>query len=61
MREIRGRWFRFENIPLMVTYHPSYLLRNNTPEAKRQVWEDMLTVLDYLHLPVSDKQRAYFL
>ncbi|MDR2435993.1 MAG: uracil-DNA glycosylase, partial [Puniceicoccales bacterium] len=28
MKDIRGKWFEFHGAPLMVTFHPSYLLRN---------------------------------
>ena len=61
LREARGRWFDFLNIPLMVTYHPAYLLRNQTLAEKRKVWEDMLQVLKKLERPISAKQRAFFL
>lgn len=60
MANVRGKWFTFANIPLMITYHPSYLLRNATLDAKRLVWEDFLSVMEFLHMPISDKQRAYF-
>src|SRR5438270_8882937 len=61
MRELRGRWHSFEDTPLMITYHPSYLLRNPMPSEKRKVWEDMLAVLEHLEKPISEKQRKYFL
>jgi DNA polymerase len=61
MREARGRWFDFQNIPLMVTYHPAYLLRNQSLSEKRKVWEDMLQVLEKLEQPISIKQREFFL
>lgn len=61
MREARGRWFEFEKIPLMVTYHPAYLLRNQSLTEKRKVWEDMLQVLEKLERPISKKQRGFFL
>lgn len=57
---IRGQWKTFNGTPLMVTYHPSYLLRYATPQAKRQVWEDLLQVMEKVGLPISDKQRGYF-
>lgn len=60
MGNVRGRWFEFQNIPLMITFHPSYLLRNNTQSTKRLVWEDMLKVMKYLNLTISDKQLAFF-
>ncbi len=61
MRELRGRWHSFNDIPLMITYHPSYLLRNPMLSEKRKVWEDMLAVLEHLEKPISEKQRKYFL
>jgi uracil-DNA glycosylase family 4 len=39
---MRGRFFDYHGVPLIPTYHPSYLLRN--PSAKREVWEDMKAV-----------------
>ena len=61
MRELRGRWHTYHSIPLMITYHPAYLLRNQAPSEKRKVWEDMLQVLERLEQPISDRQRTYFL
>jgi DNA polymerase len=28
---------------------------------KREVWEDMLAVMEYVGMPIDDKQRGYFL
>jgi uracil-DNA glycosylase len=41
---LRGRWFEYgpNKTPLMVTYHPAYLLRS--PEQKRRVWQDLVAV-----------------
>ena len=61
MREMRGRWTTFGGTPLMITYHPAYLLRNQSPSEKRKVWEDMLQVLERLEKSISDRQRNYFL
>ena len=61
MRDLRGRWHSYEETPLMITYHPAYLLRNQSPSEKRKVWEDMLLVLERLERPISEKQRNYFL
>lgn len=58
---VRGSWQSFENIPLLITYHPSYLLRNNTLKTKRMVWEDMLKVMEKIKLPISEKQQSFFL
>jgi DNA polymerase len=59
--EVRGRWHDFGGRPLMVTYHPSYILRNPTNRTKRLIWEDLLKVMERAGLPVSDKQRNFFL
>ncbi|MEI6560875.1 MAG: uracil-DNA glycosylase [Verrucomicrobiota bacterium] len=61
MRDVRGRWHSFKGTPLMATYHPAYLLRNQSLSEKRKVWEDMLQVLEKLGHPISAKQRGYFL
>jgi DNA polymerase len=60
MREMRGRWHSHHETPLMITYHPSYLLRNQAASEKRKVWEDMLQVLERLDRPITEKQRNYF-
>lgn len=59
--EARGLWHEFAGKPLMVTYHPSYILREPTNRKKRMIWEDLLKVMERAALPISDKQRAYFL
>jgi DNA polymerase len=61
MRDVRGKWLDYHGVPLMPTYHPAYLLRNQTLAEKRKVWEDMLLVLGKLGRPISEKQRGYFL
>jgi len=61
MGAMRGRWFTFENIPLLATYHPSYLLRNGSIGEKRKVWEDMMLAMEKLGMPISEKQRGFFL
>ncbi|MBX6325290.1 MAG: uracil-DNA glycosylase [Chthoniobacterales bacterium] len=61
MRELRGRWHSYNGIPLMITYHPAYLLRNQSLSEKRKVWEDMLQVLERLGRPITERQRNYFL
>ena len=58
---LRGQWRTYRGIPLMPTYHPAYLLRNQALSEKRRVWEDMLQVMEKLALPITDKQRNYFL
>jgi uracil-DNA glycosylase family 4 len=58
--QMRGTWRQYEGTPLMVTYHPSYLLHNPSKSSKRKVWEDMLLVMEKLGLSISEKQRGFF-
>ena len=60
MGEVRGNWAEFEEVPLMITFHPSYVLRNGSEKIKRMVWEDMLQVMEKIELPISEKQRGFF-
>jgi DNA polymerase len=60
MNKMRGRWHSYGETPLMITFHPSYLLRNQANTEKRKVWEDMLMVLERLERPISEKQRNFF-
>jgi len=57
---LRGQWHAYRGIPLMPTYHPAYLLRNQAMSEKRKVWEDMLAVMEKLEMPISEKQRRFF-
>lgn len=47
--KMRGNWFQWRDIPVMVTYHPSYLLRAYNAEAKREAWEDLKKVLHHVY------------
>ena len=60
---MRGTWKEFHGIPLMPTFHPSFLLRPSSEQLsnKRLVWEDMLAVLERLGHEITAKQRGYFL
>ncbi len=60
MKELRGKWHDLDGVPVMATYHPAYLLRNNSNTEKRKVWEDMLQVMQRLELTISPKQYSYF-
>ncbi len=57
--KLRGSWQTFRGIPVMPTHHPDFLLQ--ALSEKRKVWEDMLKVLERLSLPVTEKQRGFFL
>jgi DNA polymerase len=46
---LRGNWHKWRDIPLMVTYHPSYLLRAYNVVPKREAWEDLKKVFHYVY------------
>jgi DNA polymerase len=58
--KLRGNWQTYRGTPLMPTFHPAYLLRNQAMSEKRKVWEDMLSVMEKLEMSISTKQRGYF-
>jgi uracil-DNA glycosylase len=47
--KMRGNWYKWRDIPVMVTYHPSYLLRAYNQAAKREAWEDLKKLLHYVY------------
>ncbi|MDF1826076.1 MAG: uracil-DNA glycosylase [Verrucomicrobiales bacterium] len=64
---LREQAHEFAGAPVVVSYHPSFLLRQeNEPDqarakaSKRKVWEDMLKAMDLAGLPISEKQRGFF-
>lgn len=55
MTAMRGRWHSWKGVPVMPTWHPSYVLRvRDDPKstARAEVWTDMKLVLEKLGLPV---------
>ena len=46
IKALRGVWHNYHNIPLRVTYHPAYLLRNE--KDKRKTWEDVKEIMRVL-------------
>lgn len=47
--KMRGKWFNWKDIPVIVTYHPSYLLRPYNQGAKREAWEDLKKALHFVY------------
>ena len=58
---LRGKWHKWHGIPLMVTFHPSYLLRIPDPtkqaQAKRDVWDDMKKLLQRMGRPIPQSKK----
>ena len=46
---LRGNWHKWRDIPVIVTYHPSYLLRPYNANAKREAWDDLKKVLHFVY------------
>ena len=59
--KMRGTWQTYRGIPLMPTFHPAYLLHQESMQNKRKVWEDLLAVMEKTGLSISEKQRGFFL
>ena len=47
--KLRGNWHKWRDIPVLVTFHPSYLLRQYNQDAKRDAWEDLKKVLHFVY------------
>ncbi len=56
MGRLRGRWHRHRGIRTLVTYHPSYLLRN--PAAKKDAWEDLQLLMKEMGLQMPGRRRG---
>lgn len=56
MGRLRGRWFEFRGFPVMVTYHPAFLLRD--PSRKAETWADLKLILAYLKPSSSDSSSS---
>ena len=61
MTRLRGNWRELDGVPVRLTFHPSYLLHNQDIALKRLVWEDLLAAMERLGMPISEKQRGFFL
>jgi uracil-DNA glycosylase len=53
MASLRGKIYDLRGIPLVVTYHPAYLLRD--PRQKKETWMDLQMVMKYLGMPMPQK------
>lgn len=47
--KLRGNWHKWRDVPVMVTYHPSYLLRAYNEAAKREAWEDLKKLFHFAY------------
>jgi DNA polymerase len=56
MTRLRGRWHRHGGIRTLVTFHPSYLLRN--PAAKKDAWDDLQLLMQEMGLPMPGRKKS---
>ena len=59
--QIRGQWQTIDGLGVLPTLHPNYLLHSPSLSNKRLVWEDFMQIMKKLGMPISEKQKAYFL
>ncbi len=59
--QIRGQWQKVDGLEVLPTLHPNYLLHSPSLSNKRLVWEDFMQIMTKLGMPISEKQKAYFL
>ena len=52
---LRGRFHKYQDIPVLCTYHPAFLLPSRSPEKKKDVWEDMKLLLTKMGRPIPGK------
>lgn len=53
---LRGRWLEYQGIPVMPTFHPAFLLRQES--AKREAWEDLKQVMRRLGIELPVRRAA---
>jgi DNA polymerase len=46
---LRGQWQEWRGIPVMPTYHPSFLLRAYNQDKKREAWEDLKKLFHFVY------------
>ena len=54
--DMRNRFHEFNGIPVIVTYHPAYLLPHRNPAKKKEVWDDMKMLLTKMGRPIPAKK-----
>jgi uracil-DNA glycosylase len=58
MGRLRGNWQSWRGIKLMPTFHPAYILRNDTRETKAMVWSDLKAVMAELGMALPTRAQS---
>jgi DNA polymerase len=56
--KLRGRFYEYQGIPVLCTFHPAALLEGRSPEKKKEVWEDMKVLLARLGRPIPAARKV---
>lgn len=56
--KLRGKVYTFHGVPLICTFHPSALLRDDSGQMKRDVWEDMKLLLRTMGRAIPEVKKA---
>jgi uracil-DNA glycosylase len=56
--KLRGRFYEYQGVPVLCTFHPAALLEGRSPEKKKEVWEDMKMLLARLGKPIPGTKKA---
>jgi DNA polymerase len=56
MGRMRGKWYRYRGIPTIVTYHPSYLLRDAS--SKKDAWADLQMLMNAMGLAIPGRGKG---
>jgi len=56
--KLRGRFYEYQGIPVLCTFHPAALLEGRSPEKKKDVWDDMKLLLTRLGRPVPGSKKV---
>jgi DNA polymerase len=56
--KLRGRFYEYQGIPVLCTFHPAALLEGRSPEKKKDVWEDMKVLLARLGRPIPGASKV---
>jgi len=56
--KLRGKVYTLRGVPLICTFHPSAMLRDETEKTRRAIWEDMKLLLKTMGRPNPNEKKA---
>lgn len=55
--KLRGRFYEYNGIPVICTFHPASLLEGRSPENKKFVWQDMQALMAHLGKTIPETKK----